>query len=231
MSLHHSPKIVSNGLILCLDAGKKQSYSGSGNIWRDLSGRDNHVTLYNSPTFSTADKSGAITFNGTTQYGSTNSNLITTNQFTIFLILKIISFSGSRKGYVGQNDFIEYGFDTPSNQRYYISSVDGGFVGDGLINLVNTWYVVCLTSTSRYGTQTNRHVNFTNGLEVINVSDNLTGPLGGSSNVFNIAGNGIWDAAGNFSNIKLAYLAVYNRGFDRHEVLQNYNALKGRFGL
>lgn len=228
MSLHHSPRIVTDGLILCLDAGNSKSYAGSGNIWRDLSGRNNNVNLYNSPTFSNNDRSGAITFNGTNQYGSTDNVLITTSQFTIFLILKIVSFSGSRKGYVGQNDFIEYGYDTPSNQRYYISSVAGGLVGENLINLVDTWYLICLTSTSRYGSQSNRHVNITNGVEVANLADSLNGS---TSSFFNIAGNGIWDAAGNFSNIKLAYLAVYNRGFDRHEVFQNYNSLKGRFGL
>jgi hypothetical protein len=34
-------------LVLCLDAGDKKSYSGSGTTWYDRSGNGNHVTLYN----------------------------------------------------------------------------------------------------------------------------------------------------------------------------------------
>ena len=87
MSLHHSPKIVTNGLVLCLDAGNRKSYSGSGNIWRDISGNEEHFTLYNNPVFNrNSNGSPAIEFSGNTDYARrTNSNIIkrTNNNGTI----------------------------------------------------------------------------------------------------------------------------------------------------
>ncbi len=63
MSLLHSPKIVTNGLVLCLDAASRKSYPGTGNVWRDLSGNGNNGTLTNGPTFSSAN-GGSIVFDG-----------------------------------------------------------------------------------------------------------------------------------------------------------------------
>jgi len=68
--------IVSNGLLLNLDASNPGSYSGTGNNWYDLSGNNNHATLMNSPTFDAA--SGSVVTNGTNQY-ITIPNLNTSN--------------------------------------------------------------------------------------------------------------------------------------------------------
>jgi len=58
--------IVSNGLLLNIDASNPGSYSGTGNTWYDLSGNNNHATLNNNPTYDAA--SGSIVTNGTNQY-------------------------------------------------------------------------------------------------------------------------------------------------------------------
>ena len=50
MATSYSPKIVTDGLVVCLDAGDKNSYPGSGATWSDVSGNGNDFTLYNSPT-------------------------------------------------------------------------------------------------------------------------------------------------------------------------------------
>ena len=62
MALQYSPRIVTNGLVLCLDAGSRKSYGGTGNVWRDLAG-SNNGTLTNGPTFSNAN-AGSIVFDG-----------------------------------------------------------------------------------------------------------------------------------------------------------------------
>ena len=51
MAYRNGPKIVTDGLVLCLDAAIGKSYPGSGNTWYDLSGNGNNCTLYNSPSF------------------------------------------------------------------------------------------------------------------------------------------------------------------------------------
>src|SRR6056300_758964 len=63
MAFAHSPKIVTDGLVLALDAGNPKSYPGSGTVWRGKSGNGNNGTLTNGPTFS-SDNGGAIVFDG-----------------------------------------------------------------------------------------------------------------------------------------------------------------------
>ena len=60
MAVGYNPRIVTNGLVLCLDAGNTRSYPGSGTTWTDLSGNGNNGTL-SGPTFSATDR-GCLTF-------------------------------------------------------------------------------------------------------------------------------------------------------------------------
>lgn len=74
------PFLIGNRL--ALDAANSSSYPGSGSIWYDISGNANHITLYNSPTYS----AGTLEFDGLTQYGEapdTNSLDITGRSITI----------------------------------------------------------------------------------------------------------------------------------------------------
>ena len=68
MTLQHSPRIITDGLVLCLDAANKLSYPGSGDVWTDLAGSNNGA-LTNGPTFSSAN-GGNINFDGTNDYCS-----------------------------------------------------------------------------------------------------------------------------------------------------------------
>ena len=60
MAVGYNPRIVTNGLVLCLDAGNTRSYPGSGTTWTNLT--NNAVTTISGTTsFST----GSLSFNGT----------------------------------------------------------------------------------------------------------------------------------------------------------------------
>ena len=72
MSLSHSPLIVRDGLVLCLDAANPRSYPKSGTTWSDLAGANNG-TLTNGPTFDADDK-GGIVFDGTNDYVNLGSS-------------------------------------------------------------------------------------------------------------------------------------------------------------
>ena len=63
MSLNHSPAIVTDGLVLCLDAANIRSYPKTGTTWSDLAGTNNGA-LTNGPTFD-AGNGGSIVFDGT----------------------------------------------------------------------------------------------------------------------------------------------------------------------
>ena len=71
MSLSHSPSIVTNGLVLCLDAGNTKSYNASisTTAWTDLSGRGNTGTLTNGPTYNSSN-GGSIVFDGVNDYAT-----------------------------------------------------------------------------------------------------------------------------------------------------------------
>jgi hypothetical protein len=48
MAFHHSPQIVTDGLVTLLDAGNPKSYGGTGTLWRDLVGSSD--ATINGPT-------------------------------------------------------------------------------------------------------------------------------------------------------------------------------------
>ena len=70
----YGPNMVTDDLVLALDATNVQSYPGSGSTWYNLAGTQN-TTLYNSPTHSTSN-GGYLQFNGSTQYADTNMFLV-----------------------------------------------------------------------------------------------------------------------------------------------------------
>ena len=67
MAISYNPRIVTDGLVLALDAGNPKSYPGSGTTWTDLSGNGNNGTLTNGPTYSSAN-GGSIVFDGVDDY-------------------------------------------------------------------------------------------------------------------------------------------------------------------
>jgi hypothetical protein len=67
MSFVHSPKIITEGLVLSLDAGNVKSYPGSGTVWTDKSGYGYNGALTNGPTFNSSN-GGSIVFDGTNDF-------------------------------------------------------------------------------------------------------------------------------------------------------------------
>ena len=80
MATKYSPKIITNGLVLSLDAANNKSYPRSGTTWTDLSGNSNTGTLTNGPSFNDGNQ-GSIVFDGTDDYVNIpyNSGLIPNN--------------------------------------------------------------------------------------------------------------------------------------------------------
>ena len=90
MAFNFSPKIVTNGLVLALDAANTKSYPGSGTVWSDLTPNGNNGALTNGPTFNSAN-GGSIVFDGTNDYlqgVSTNYKWATSTGETTFLLVR-----------------------------------------------------------------------------------------------------------------------------------------------
>ena len=89
MSHIFGPNIVTNGLVLYLDAGNTKSYSGSGTTWTDLSGNGNNGTLTNGPAYDSANL-GGILFDGNNDYITVpdNSSLTSFTNMTLEILVK-----------------------------------------------------------------------------------------------------------------------------------------------
>jgi len=233
MSLHHSPRIVTNGLVLCLDAGNGKSYSGSGNVWRDLAGSNNGA-LTNSPTFSNAN-GGSIVFDGVNDYISITNNptIRPTTELTIEYIIKGITPNG-------WCPIIGYGNGDYTNGNYLCWVETGGALQS--LCRINNGGVIEYRQYSSIGisTATQKYMSFTmkigdsiksyyNGVNT-NTPTNLPAGgsfyYGGTSSPYQIGGVGaVW------LNGSISFLKLYNRALTPTEILQNYNATKGRFRL
>ena len=64
MSYSNGPRIATDGLVLCLDAGNSKRYSGSGTTWNDLSGNGKNGTINGNPVFT----NGYFDITGDTTY-------------------------------------------------------------------------------------------------------------------------------------------------------------------
>ena len=74
---------IPDGLVFHLDAGNSASYPGSGSTWNDLAGSGLTTTLYNSPTFTSAN-GGYLSFvPSSSQYAQTSASLSSLSTWTI----------------------------------------------------------------------------------------------------------------------------------------------------
>jgi hypothetical protein len=73
MSFHYSPKIITEGLVLYLDAANTRSYVSGSTTWNDISRSGNNGTLINGPTFNSGN-GGSIVFDGVNDYVALGNN-------------------------------------------------------------------------------------------------------------------------------------------------------------
>jgi len=217
--------IVTNGLVLNLDAANVKSYPRSGTTWSDLSGNRNTGSLVNGPTFS-SDSGGSIVFDGVDDYVSCgNSNTLQVTIGTISVWMKTTNpGSGYRAIIVKQYSWGLYTKDSVLMTYDFGSAQDrstGINIADG------NWKNVSMTFTETIGSPFNNAIIYLNGNSIFTASVKFLnntlevqlgsgGESGGSTQLLN-------------GTIAAAY--VYNRTLSPQEVLQNYNAQKSRFGL
>jgi hypothetical protein len=222
MATIYSPNIVTRGLKLYLDASNVRSYSGSGSTWSDLSGNGNNCVFSATPTYNTTH----FTFNGTSHQGTitNNSTLNFSDEQTLIMLLRHNISSGRRNPW----DQAYGGYGTWTHE-------DGGainhFFGDAGANNTpyvglgspsitkNVWNFVCTTrdtaqQTWIFNTSVGSPTSHSYGT-LLNTSANIT------------IGNGY---AGYWQG-DMAIVIAYTKALTSTEVLQNFYALRGRFGI
>jgi hypothetical protein len=217
--------IVTNGLVLDLDAAKVASYPGTGTSWNDISGNNNNGTLTNGPTFSGIGKQASIVFDGVDDYSVTNNRVYSLTGGTLNVWVKKLSGVGSAVvlgSYGGTGDqrsptLFSNGL---SNITWEFSNLTNRDTAVPFNN--NTWYNLSMTYNSNYSV--NVYINGS-----LSQSETATNP-GGFSNQFNI-GSYYNSGYTYYINAQIPVVQVYNRALSAAEVSQNFNALRGRYGI
>ena len=222
--------IVTNGLVLHLDAGRVSSYGGDGTTWRDLSGNNNNGTLLNGVGF-TADDGGSLIFDGVNDYIPIKSFDHTATN-TVEMWFKQTTYSQYSCPYAsGYLPTQRWQFtNTDENMFIYFDMTGTNFVyEDSGINVTTSegWAHIIVTadyynneyktykngSLVQTGDLNNMQWSYrpdTQGYNFIDISRNVT-----NNNGF---------LSGNISTLR-----IYTKVLSAAEVLQNYNATKGRY--
>jgi hypothetical protein len=230
---NHSPRIVTNGLVLCLDAANPKSYGGSGTVWKDLSGNGNNGTLTNGPTFDSGN-GGSIVFDGTddrvlitSPFGDVDWSTIPWT-FSSFMKLDttgnralVCLNSANNTHYVVNNVF----FTDKKSYWYFIKNsvpTQTNFTQTiGVFDINEIFHFTMVYNG--LGLSTQNIFFYKNGTQ-------LTTSSGGSAAITN--SSGIQLGGTNYRLDGNVYeFMLYNRALTPQEIQQNFNATKNRFGL
>lgn len=230
MAISYNSSIVTTNLGLCLDAANPRSYPGSGTSWFDVSGNNLNATG-SSGLNSTSLSSGA-------SWSTASTSLLNTDTHSVFFTLKLNSSETYPNGTTGGWEMIfQYapsGTDrSPGvwrypNDRLIHWSYDPGNTGAdfGQTSLVggggspfalNTWFYIGVTKNGATAT------SYVNGVSL------------GTSTVASpkTAGNAAITLFPYYTSglAELGCVHVYNTVLTASQVEQNFNALRGRYGI
>jgi len=227
-----TPQIVTDGLIMHLDAGNPSSYPGSGTTWTDLTANGNNGTLNGGITYTTSG-SGALLFDGTTGYVVTPNTTVYQN-----VTLSVWFYSKSTTPYgalLSKNSFFASSVtDFPISIYKILDNVSvvlssgNDFSYDAILSSSvanNTWNNVVVTFD-----QSNLNLY----LNSIKSSTTASFSLSVNSQPWTI-GRASQEVAGGIGQSdyddKISIVSMYNRTLADQEVLQNFNATRTRFGI
>ena len=201
MAFHYSPKLVTDGLVLALDASNPKSYPGTGTTWYDLSGNDNDFTL---------DGSG-ITYNANGYFtladGGASRNTTITTSTTCTLV---------------------YWMRTTDAQALFWATNGGSGSYLGAYRVGNKFYNSGVYGSPTFHTNTTQRANiydFIRTDEWMMMEFKNVNMSAASNHHFNQYGSYT------FGNGAIASIHMYSKTLTSSESEQNYNALKTRFGL
>lgn len=220
------PPLVTNGLVLNLDAGNSASYPGTGTTWTDLSGNGNHGTLFNSPAYS-ATNGGSLSFDVSSKYVSITPSLLPTGT-TDRTIIAFVKTPTSMGGY---QHIIHWG-STSNNQAFGLAFVNnqisthiwGPYPTQGGVNVSTATNYCFATTYSNTGTL---HKFWINGVsQGLGVSYSINTGTTDARVGMRITGSEGWGPSG-----QIYQVLVYNRVLSDAEIQQVFNVQRGRFGL
>jgi len=249
MSFNFSPKIVTDGLILYLDAANTKSYVSGSTIWNDLSTNMYTSTLTNmSGSFFNQNNLGGLVFDGTNDYATFgNSGGLAVRQSSAMTIMSSFICTSTSNPVGGSSWAPIITLDNNAPNRKFTQHISKStttntesilsFYSTGSVNstiqytastitnpILNKNFIVTSTidNTSHKLYINGTLENQTTGL-TLNTSLLSTTPL--------VVGARITTGYQGYFGGTIYSTLIYNRVLTSNEVLQNYNALKNRYGL
>ena len=239
MALRYSPRIVTDGLVLYLDAANKKSYPGTGTTWSDLAG-SNNGTLTNGPTFDSGN-GGSIDFDGVNDYVNLNttfSSIVSSSlPSTWNAWVNVVSSSSNRTiiGSAWANGGVHMRLTgsshAPQDRVRFLHFTDGsnGTGFDSSLTFTSGWQ----NFTAIYNGNGLVYSNFKfylNGQEAATTDPTFGSPtVVPTTQTFSVGRGGTENEG--YYNSNIAQVSIYNRALTASEIQQNYNATKGRYGL
>ena len=230
-----APGIVTDGLVLHLDAGNYESYPIAGTTWYDLSGRGNNGTLTSGPTY-IRNGGGAIDFDGTNDYASFTSSRYQLQSFSIAIwvnpqtqnaaLVSLLDYSHTSPAV----NWVVQSEDATTNRYYYLAYGDGSSfqpsgnfgAGKGVQLTTNEWQYLVFTKT---GTAVR---GYRNSVEVLTATA-TNGTV--SYNATQIAVAALATGGSRFFKGYVPIVKIYNRALTPTEVAENFNATRARFNI
>ena len=225
MAHHHSPRIVTDGLILTLDAINPKSYPGSGTVWYDLSGNGHNFNLINGPSLT----SEGLAFDGTNQYaniGSSGLNFGTADDRTVEIWVKVEELPADQGGLFGDQTSTSAVILVSSTGNFNFRWDDSSNVFSNFTITAGEWVQFVLVH------RPHRNITYyvNGGLDTAEFTTSDTG----------VTQNSAWSIGRQNRNFtgEFYYLDCvvsvarqYNRQLTAAEIQQNYNAMRSRYGL
>ena len=230
MAYHNNPRIVTDGLVLCLDANAKRSYSGSGSTWYDLTTNGNNATIVNA----TYNSNGYFTFDGTGDYMTctTATGWTSLTDMCAFVIARPTTISRRHylfdSRYDGSNLGFGLGLDSDNSPFHFANDASGydeatspttfstnNFFIFGLFRQGNSIQILDSDSVTKI---TPSIASNTLGTGTLTPAGYAIGAPHTLSDTYTWIGD-------------IAAVWIYNRVLSQAECTQNYNAMKTRFEL
>jgi hypothetical protein len=209
---------------LILDASSERSYSGNGSTWFDLSGNGHNADIYGTPSFSLLGGAKCFVLDSVGDRFSANVvNNLTTNDLTLEAwIYPQDEISGGDRGAVIQGHcYLSWNKSNRRLSNYWYSTNNKGYHEPSTQMDRNRWHHLM----SVWNSSTGELYQYINGVLENTVTTST------SSGTYYSGLNIGWEGDGRQFSGGISVIKVYNNVVSGEQVLQNYNAQKGRFGL
>ena len=226
MGLSHSPSIVTDGLVLCLDAANPRSYPGSGTWWYNMASGSFNSYVYNGTSFSTGYK-GHFVFDGVNDYIQTSPLGAIPSGFSVSSWFYVTSETNGGKVFSTNNSDAtkSYAIHVGSDGKLYFQTwLATQYISSAGLIPMDAWCFVTTTQTgvSNEGDQASVNVYF-NGQNITTISRACPTGLGNYTRI------GRFNAAYHIGGI--ASVLCHKKVLSADEVRRNYLATKSRFNL